>query len=143
MLFGIFSMADQKKSILKLSEKGNSERKIAKLLDVPKLTVHRVIARFNETGSFKRKPGSGRPRTARTKANKAKIKGRIQRNPSSRKNSTRKLGKALGIGPTSVRRILKEDLGMKSRRMAKGQLLNDDARNKRLERFLFILLFYT
>src|SRR5436309_1665577 len=58
----------------------------------------------------------------------------IKRNTNSLINSTRKMGKALGIFDRSVRRILNEGLRMKSRKMAKVQLLNNDARKKHLDR---------
>jgi predicted XRE-type DNA-binding protein len=98
-----------------------TERKIGELLDVPKSTVHNTIARFKETGTDERKPGSGRPRTARTLANKQKIKAKIKRNPNSRKNSSRKMAKALGISATSVRRIIHKDISAKSRKKLRGK----------------------
>ena len=71
-------------AIISLYQKRFSERKIAELLNKPKTTVHDAIERFQFTGSAKSRQGQGggRPRTARTPANKRKIKGRIQRNKS-------------------------------------------------------------
>jgi len=109
-------------------------RDIGELLDVPKSTVHNVIARFKETGTNERRAGSGRPRTARTVRNMRRIIARIGRNPNSRKNSLRKMGKALGIGRMSVRRIIVNDIGAKSRKKARGQSLNENSRQKRLDR---------
>ena len=45
------------------------------------ITVNRIIKRYQETGSYSDRQRSGRPRTARTPANKRKIKDRIQRSP--------------------------------------------------------------
>uniref|UniRef100_A0A915E3C3 Paired domain-containing protein n=1 Tax=Ditylenchus dipsaci TaxID=166011 RepID=A0A915E3C3_9BILA len=118
-------MADYGKAIIKLNQKGKSEREISELLDVPKTTVHKIIVKYNETGTTDRRRGSGRPGTARTTANKRKIKERIQRNPSSRKNSKRKMAAVLGIGREPVGNILHKDLGMKSRKEAEGQNLED------------------
>ena len=86
-------------AIISLYQKRFSERKIAELLNKPKTTVHDAIERFQFTGSAKSRQGQGggRPRTARTPANKRKIKGRIQRNKSNRKNSIRKMARAVGI----------------------------------------------
>ena len=127
-------MSEYRKAIIKLHLQRKSERQIAESLGVPKTTVHDIISRFNETGINERRPGSGRPRTARTKANVRSIKGRIKRNSNSRKNSTREIGKALGISDGSVRNILHKDLGMKSRKKAKGQFLNQNAKQKSLDR---------
>lgn len=127
-------MKEIRGGIVRLFEQGKSGYQIAKDMNLHRGTVNKIIKRYKETGNFEDKPRSGRPRSARTKANKQKIKGRIQRNPNSRKNSLRKMGKVIGIHWTSIRTILKEDLGMKSRKMAKGQLLNEEARNKRLNR---------
>uniref|UniRef100_A0A915D0E1 Transposase n=1 Tax=Ditylenchus dipsaci TaxID=166011 RepID=A0A915D0E1_9BILA len=127
-------MADYGKAIIKLNQKGKSEREISELLDVPKTTVHKIIVKYNETGTTDRRRGCGRPRTARTPANKRKIKERIQRNPSSRKNSKRKMAAVLGIGRESVGNILDKDLGMKSRKEAEGQNLEDGKIQKRAER---------
>ena len=127
-------MAEYAKAIIKLNQKGKTERDISELLDVPKTTVHKIIVKFNETGTTERKRGSGRPRTARTPANKRKIKGRIQRNPSSRQNSTRKMGAALGISNRAVHQILHEDLEMKSRKEAEAQNLEARKIQKRAER---------
>ena len=108
-------------------------RDIGELLDVPKSTVHDVIVRFKETGANERRVGSGRPKTARTVKNMRRIMTRIRRNPNSRKNSLRKMGKALGIGRMSVRKIIVDDIGAKSRKKARGQSLNGNSRQKRLE----------
>ena len=59
-------MAEQRKAIIKLFEKGKRVREIGELLDVLKSKVHDIIARFNETGINERRPGSGRPRTAKS-----------------------------------------------------------------------------
>jgi transposase len=42
-----------------LSEDGRSVRYIAEALGFPRSTVNNVIRRFNQTGSYKRRPGSG------------------------------------------------------------------------------------
>ena len=82
-------MTELRPAIIRLFDQGKSGRKIAELLNVPARTAQEVIKRFKETGSYNDRPRSGRPRTARTPANKRKIKSRIQQNRSSRKNSTR------------------------------------------------------
>uniref|UniRef100_A0A914DW91 Transposase n=1 Tax=Acrobeloides nanus TaxID=290746 RepID=A0A914DW91_9BILA len=110
---------------------GKSSYQTAKDMNLHTRTVNRIIARYQETGSYEDRPRGGRPRTASTPVNKRKIKERIKRTPNSRKNSNKEMGKAIGISDRSIRRILKEDLNMKSRKMAKGRLLNDDAINEK------------
>ena len=99
------SMTELRPAIICLFEQGKSRKK---LLNVPARAAQEVIKCFKETGNYNDRPRSGRPRTARTPANKRKIKGRIQRNRSSRKNSTRKLGKDLGISKDTVHQIPQE-----------------------------------
>lgn len=43
-------------------EEGHSIRNTASTLNLPYTTVRDAIARYRETGSFNRRPGSGRPR---------------------------------------------------------------------------------
>lgn len=127
-------MKELRAGIIRLFEQGKSGRQIAKDMNLPQRTVSDAIKRYQETGSHEDRPRSGRPRTARTPANKRKIKARIQRNKNSRKNSTRKMGAALGISEASVRRILHKDLGVKSRKEAEAQNLTNDHIQKRAER---------
>jgi transposase len=97
-------MTEMRPAIIKLHEKGKSVREIEELLDVPKSTVQYHIKRYEETGSHKNKP-KGRPeKSARNRKNIQRAKGMIQRNPSSKVNSTRKLAKKLGISPKSAHR---------------------------------------
>ena len=141
-------MKDLRGGIIRLFEQGKTGHEIAKEMKLGNKTVYRIIHRYQETGSYNDKPRSGRPRTARTPANKRKIKGRIQRNPNSRKNSTRKMAKAVGISRRSVQRILHEDIGVKSRKMKKAHRLTEKAmekrsiRCKRLVVFSFVTKFF-
>ena len=89
-------MKDLRGGIIRLYEQGKTGYEIAKEMKLGSKTVYRIIKRYQETGSYNDKPRSGRPRTARTPANKRKIKGRIQRDNSNRKNSIRKMAKAVG-----------------------------------------------
>ena len=73
-------------------------------------SVNRVIQLFKRTGSVARQPGSGRPRTARSEANKDCTEDSIQSQDSQpgTHKSQRKIGNAVGISHTSVHRITKE-----------------------------------
>ena len=109
-----FRMKELRGGIIRLFEEGKNANQIATAMNLDRKTVGRIIHRYQETGSYEDRHRSGRPRTARTPVNKRKIKGRIQRNPNSRKNSIRKMAKAVGVSVGSVHSILHEDLGMKS-----------------------------
>jgi transposase len=95
-------LSELRGGIIRLFEQGKSGYKIARLLKTPYSTVKKAIKRFRETGGNNDRPRSGRPRIARTPDNRQKIKARIKRNRSSRKNSTRKMGKALGISVIAI-----------------------------------------
>ena len=47
-----------KARIVALQEDGNSERKIAEILGIPKSTVHDVISKYKKTNLLIRKTGS-------------------------------------------------------------------------------------
>ena len=72
-------------------------------------SVNRVIQLFKRTG-HPRQPGSARPRTARSEANKDYTEDNIQSqdNQPGTHKSQRKIGNAIGISQTSVHRITKE-----------------------------------
>ena len=82
-------MKELRGGIIRLFEEGKNANQIATAMNLDRKTVGRIIHRYQETGSYEDRHKSGRPKTARTPANKRKIKGRIQRNPNSRKNSIR------------------------------------------------------
>ena len=73
-------------------------------------SVNRVIQLFKRTGSVARQPGSGRPKTARSEANKDYTEDNIQSqdNQPGTHKSQREIGNAIGISQTSVHRITKE-----------------------------------
>ena len=101
-------------AIIKLHEKGYSTREIEQLLDVSQSSVTRHIKRYEETGNHKDREGRWRKKTARSKKNIRRVKGMIQRNPTTKANSSRKLAKKLDVSEASARRILKKDLNLKA-----------------------------
>ena len=121
-------------SIIKLHEKGYSIREIEQLLDVSQSSVSRHIKRYEATGNHKDREGRGRKKTARSKRNIQRAKGMIQRNPTTKANSSRKLAKKLDVSEASARRILKKDLNLKPFKYQKRQKLNANAKLKRLQR---------
>ena len=118
-------MKEFRGGIIRLFEQGKSGYQIAKDMKLPYTTVRDTIRRYRETGNYNDRPRSGRPRTARTPAKIRKIKGRIQRNPNSRRNSTQKMAKGVGIGRSSVQRIWHDDLGIKARKMVNVHTLTE------------------
>ena len=134
-------MSDLRAGIVRLHQQGNSQAEISRLLDVNKSTVSRAIKRFEETGSNKDRPRSGRPVTATTDENMQLIADKIcycndheEGHIHSKSDSTRKLVTVLGISHMSVHKMIDEIFEMKSRKTAEGQLLNDNAKEKRLTR---------
>lgn len=126
-----FPMKELRCAIYRLFEQGKRKSEISRLLQVPESTVRKVIKRFQETGSHDDRPGRGAKKTATTAANREKIKRRIQRNSSW---STRKLAKACGISRSSVGRIVKQDLLLRSYKLQKAHLLTEAMKETRLER---------
>uniref|UniRef100_A0A914DRZ2 Tc3 transposase DNA binding domain-containing protein n=1 Tax=Acrobeloides nanus TaxID=290746 RepID=A0A914DRZ2_9BILA len=74
-------MKEFRGGIIRMFEQGKSGYQIAQDMNLHERTFNRIIKRYQETESYSDRQRSGRPRTARTLANKRKIKGRIQRSP--------------------------------------------------------------
>ena len=126
-------MPNLRSLIIKLHEEGKGATEIGRRLGMHRNTVCYAIKRYQETGSNDDRPRSGRPRTTTTAANRWIILNRIGKNPSSRKNSVRKLAKAVGVSYGSVRKILK-DAGLKPRKEVEAQLLTKEVKRKRVRR---------
>ena len=94
-------------AILHMYSFGHKQQEIADALHIAQQLVSKAIIR----GTVEDRP-RGRKRTARTRENILKIKRKIQRNSSSRKNSARKMAHAHRISPMSVR-ILAEELKLR------------------------------
>jgi transposase len=90
-----------------------------------------TIKRWRETGSIADRPRTGRPRTVRTPERIKAVKARIRRNP---RRSSRRLASQMGVSERSIRRILKEDLGLTPYKRRKVHGLSMQQRRARLER---------
>ena len=92
-----------------------------------------MIKHYNDTGSLNDRPRAGRPRSARTPAlkNKNKVHCRVIRNP---RRSIRKMARDFSVNHETMRKLVTEDLGLKSFKRTKAHNLNDSIRAKRLER---------
>ncbi|CAM4836603.1 unnamed protein product [Rotaria magnacalcarata] len=91
-------------------------------------TIKRWCQMIRRYGSIKLSSSPGRLRIARTSENIRKVKNRCRRK---RRVSARKLSMDLDISERSVRRILKNDLGLRSYKKIVEPALSDDQKIKR------------
>ena len=117
--------------VLELLSRQKSPTSIARDLGISRQAVYNIKKRFDNRGTVKRKPGSGRKRSVRTKAMVKAVKGRILRNPV---RTIRGIARDMNVHETAVRRAVKFDLGAKSRARRKKHLINNNTKAKRLER---------
>ena len=97
-------------------------------------SVSRVINKIDNDSTTERRPGSGRPRSVRTQQNIERVSELIcsqDANPHSHK-SPREIERETGIPRSSVQRIVKQDLQLKTYKRVIGQKLNENAKLKRL-----------
>ena len=85
-----------------------------------------------ETGTIQLSKSPGRPRTVRTKKSIRTVKTCLNRK---RKISSRKLVHELDISYGSARRVLKNDLKLRSYEMVIKPLLTDEHKEKRKKKF--------
>jgi len=93
-------------------------------------SVRRVIKKIDNDGIIERKPGSGRPKSARTRQNIERVSELIcsqEDDPHSHK-SPREIERETGIPRLSVQRIVKQDLGLQLKAFKRviGQTLNEN-----------------
>jgi transposase len=100
-------------------------------LDISRDLVARTVKRLNETGTTQDRPRSGRPRSVRTPALVNKVYHRLRRNP---QQSPNKLATKLKTSRTTMRRIIKDDLGLRPYKKRKVHGLTCAAKQKRLIR---------
>ena len=100
-------------------------------------SVKRICQQVDSTGSaLGRKPGSGRPKTARTADNIAVVQELIcsQDDQPGSSKSVRQIARETGISRASVQRIAKTDLGLTSFKRMPVQVITEATRLKRLSR---------
>ena len=100
-------------------------------------TLQNICRRIDERGSaIERKSGSGRPKSARSIHNIAKVEQLIcsQEDHPGTSMSTREAASKIGISAASVRRIAKVDLNLTSFKRIPVQVLTDAIKIKRLTR---------
>ena len=105
-------------------------------------SIKRICKVIDAAGSaLDRKPGSGRPKTARTTNNIARVEELIcsQDSQPGTSKSTRQVAREIGISQTSVRRIAKADIGLSSFKRTPVQVICEATRLKRLQRSKLLL----
>ncbi len=115
---------------------GNWPADIACRFDVFRGMVYRVKKLHGETGGFDWRPSTGRPGSTCTMALVDKVKSKIEENP---QENICKIAKDLKVDKSAMSRIMRKDLGMKSRPVTKFQGLTAKQREKRLERCKVLL----
>ena len=121
---------DLQNMVLSKYQNGDAPTKICRDLNsgISLATVKRWCQMIPRTGSIELSGAHGCPRMIRTKENIQKVKNRLRRKKGV---SARKLSMELSISATSVRRILKIDLGLKPYKKVIEPSLSDDQKIKR------------
>jgi len=104
-------------------------------------SVNRLIKKVDNDGTTERRQGSGRPKSVRTQQNIDLVKELIcsQEDVPHSHKSPREIEKETGIPRSSVRRIVKQDLQLKTYKRVIGQTLNENCKLKRLQRSRHLL----
>lgn len=107
-------------------------------------TVNYLIHKIEMTGSSARITGSGRPLSARTQDNVDLVEelALSQDDSPGTHLSARKISKVTGISRTSVQKMIKHDLKLKSVKKVKTPQVKEDARERRRERCERLLNLY-
>lgn len=103
-----------KQQIIHLYQQGHQYSEISRQIPTPLLSrqaIEVVVKGWKKTGSLQRKQGSGRPKTGRSKENRRKVQRIVTREPNT---SMRQVAKRTGLKRSSVRNIIRKDLGLKS-----------------------------
>src|SRR5258706_4344283 len=109
-------MSTKNETPMNLLHAGKIPNEISKALNVHRVTVYEIRNKFKTTGNVGRKPGSGRPRSARAPVIVKSIRNKIRYNLV---GSMRKMAKEARVSEKTVRRIVNEDMGAKSRARTK------------------------
>ena len=71
--------------------------------------IHQWVSKFRNFGSVEKRKPPGRVRTTRQEANVQRVAASVQQSP---KRSTRHRSQSLNLSRTTLRRIMKENLGL-------------------------------
>jgi transposase-like protein len=109
------SLEDRRKMIQHLLDAGKSTTEIRAALVVSRTAIFRVRQMLQATGGVRKRSGAGRKRSKQVIR---AVKQKILRNP---RRSMRKLAKEHRMSPRTMRRLVRDDLGMKSKDGAKSK----------------------
>ena len=125
-------------TVEKLYRKGKSASEIFRILNgtISHSGVFKAVKRFKETGSAQPRVRSTPKRPVRTKKLIKNTREKLRRNPA---RSAAKLAHEAHVSPSTMRRLLKDDLKVKPYKITKRQLLSDTTKKKRLERAKILL----
>lgn len=106
--------------------------------------LNTLLAKIDRTGSSQRKPGSGRPRTARTTENVEHVESLIlsQEDKPQTHHTQRQISREIGISQSSVRRIVKSDLRLRCLKKRRTHELTEQNKRVRLQRSAQLLKLY-
>lgn len=132
--------SDEEKAVIKndFLEKGWNANRICTEHPTTKwnrVSVYRLLKRFQANESMKRRPGSGRPVSITTVENEDLVEDLIcsqEDNPGSHL-SPREIEKHTGISRTSIRRMVKRR-GLKQYKRLKTPMMNSGTKERRKER---------
>ena len=120
---------DLQKVVLSKYQRGDTPKQIYHHLNggLGLRTIERWCQMIRRSGAITLSKPLGGPRLARTRENIQKVKNRLRR----KKVSARKISMELDISERSVRRIMKNDLGLHPYKKLIEPLLSDDQKLKR------------
>lgn len=113
---------EQRAAIFELFKAGNRAVAISKTLKISINSVYTVLRRLKQTGSVAARPRTGRPRISNHQQIKKIVLKRLQRNS---RRSLRKTASELAVNRETLRRIVKNELGMHAYKRQKVHFLND------------------
>lgn len=127
----IMAHEHKRRSIANFLLAGNSTIVIRNALGVNRMDIKRVRDMLEATGDVLKTENGGQKRTKSSKAVIAAVKQKITRNP---RRSIRKLAKEHGMSAATMSRLVRSDLGMRSRAVVTKQLISSRQKLSRFER---------
>jgi transposase len=107
--------------------------------------LEKLLRKIRETGSCDRRPGSGRPKSARTDDTVAQVEELVlsQDDKPQTHRSTREIARETGLSQSSVVRIIHRDLALKCFKKRRAQELTEANQATRLTRSKMLLSRFT
>ncbi len=127
-------------AVIEMLKANKSPDLIKKALGVNRMFIWRCQKRLNDTGGADRRPGSGRPRSSRTKNLIKAVSAKVRRNPA---RSMSKMAKEYDVSRRTISRVIKDDLGLHPYKLKRRQLLSEATKLKRLQRAKVLKSWYT